>query len=383
MVTRDSKATRTASWTVKINDEIHRLKRDSDQAEEDAGVIRLQLFLFFRTAVARGILSGLNPTQRDFDPMLDDLVSLVQDQMGNDRFTKQRFKEFAQTEYQNVQIAKAFCDPIYQSIRLTKKYKKSRRLRALYFEVFGAEKHFQSHLLRRMKRPGRNLPTKETAKILGDYILLRRDSLDVVRPAFFRFYEHETMFIRSMGLRLDEDHGRISSKGWVIVQQNGYLVSGYIINRSDPGGKIEVNGGYSNLWINDEADSPLYQETGGLISMTTVFHFQAPYGQFPTAANGLLVRVKGLDKQGGQYSQAQKKRNRATYALQTRLIGRFQQDLTVDECSEFLATRSHIEPDLFEEVLNAEPFIPLAVRNPQSLDPYEDIHIDGRKPLVE
>ena len=383
MVDSDSKSQKNTNWISKVKDEIHRLKRDSLHGGEDAAVIRLQLFLFFRMAYDRGILSSLNPESKKFDPMFDELEAFVQKEVRNKDFQKSRFQVFAQSNYREVDIAKSLCDPIYQSIRLTRKYKKSRRLRAVYFEVFGSEEHFKPHLLRRMKRPARDLPTGDTTKILRDYILFRADRDNVVRPAFFRFYEHETLYIRSMGLRLDDDYGRISSKGWMVSQQYGHLVSGYIIDRTDPNGQVKVSGGYSNLWINDEQDSPLYQETDGLISMTTVYHFQASYGQLPTSANGVLIRLKGLEKQGGQQAQLQRNRNKATYDLQTSLIQRFQDQMTVPKCCELLASRSGIDADLFVYVLTEGSAIPELLKKPETLDPLPDIYIDGNNPFSE
>jgi hypothetical protein len=232
-----------------------------------------------------------------------------------------------------------------------------------------------------LKRPGVELPTKQTTKVFGDYLLLRLDDFDTVRSAFFRLYEHENLHIRSLGLRLDEDHGRISSKGWVVPQQNGLLVSGYIVNRKSPQGVITMDGGYSNLWIDDDAASPLYHEQDGHIDLTTAFHFQAPFGQFPSAACGIFVRVKGLETQGGQYHQPRMRRNVATYDLQSRLIERFREPLSVEECAQLLQRRSNIDASLFSEVLQSSPFSPIQVTEPETIDPLGDIYIDGQKPL--
>ena len=257
-------------WTKrdeKIEEEVERLKRNL--GHEDPRVRRLQLFRFFRLAHARRIISGLNPDRpRALDPLFHELVPLVHEEMGNDKFQLKRFKEFAQTDDTKVGLSKAFAVPLYQSIRKTKKFRESRILRDLYRTVFGNEPYYLPHHLLRLKRPGAGLPTKQTTKVFGDYLLLRLDDDDIVRAAFFRLYEHENLHIRSLGLRLDEDHGRISSKGWVISQQNGLLVSGYIVNRKNPQGEISMDGGYSNLWIDDDATSPLYQEQGGHINLT-------------------------------------------------------------------------------------------------------------------
>lgn len=364
----------------KIEEEIERLKKDVGSV--DPNVRRLQLFRFFRLAHARRIISGLNPDRPGLlDPIFVELVQLVHDEMGNDRFKLKRFKEFAQADYTNVEISKAFVVPLYLSIRRTKKFKESRSLRDLYRAVFGSEEYYLPHHLLRLKRPGTELPTKQTTKVFGDYLLLRLDDDDLVRSAFFRLYEHENLHIRSLGLRLDEDHGRISSKGWVIPQQNGLLVSGYIVNRKNPKGEITMDGGYSNLWIDDDAASPLYQEHEGKICLTTALHFQAPFGQFPSAACGVFIRVKGLEKQGGQYHQPRNKRNIATYNLQSSLIDRFREPLSVNECSELLQNRSNIDASLFSEVLESPPFSPTRILEPARLDPHDDIYIDGRQPL--
>jgi hypothetical protein len=94
--------------------------------------------------------------------------------------------------------------------------------------------------------------------------------------------------------------------------------------------------------------------------------------------------VKGLEKQGGQYHQPRKKRNIATYNLQSRLIDRFREPLTVNECAELLQNRSNIDAGLFSEVLESPqrpPFSPTRVLEPTRLDPLDDIHIDGKHPL--
>lgn len=403
MAARDSKKSSSTPATLTI---AQKLDQEINQhGPDDVRAARMRLFMFFREAKRRGWIVGLDPRRDDKDPMLDELVLYVQEIMGTDKFAVKRFTEFCQSNPAGFSLNAGFVRPLIEAIRLTRKFKNTPQLRALYRDVFGPEEGYLPHMLNRLQREqGGQLTTRENCRLLGDYLLFRPDAIGGIRPAFFRLYEHETLCIRSMGLRLDAGHGRLSSKGWVLKQQRGYLISGYIVDRSKSDGSIRTDGGFSNLWVDDNVGSPLYQETDGLISLTTVFHFQAPFSQMPSCARGVLIRVKGLEDRGGLYSQAKHQRNIATYRLQSALMERFSDYLSPYECSEVLSARSSLPIEYFEEVFSASedledyvesgfsedvenPVAPLkpidGLNKPYTFEPAADIYIDGRKSLIQ
>lgn len=376
----------------------------SKYGPEDVHTARTRLFLFFREAKKRGWIVGLDPRRADKDPMLDEMTSTVQSMVAPGKFSVMRFTEFCQANPESFSLNLGFVRPLIEAIRSTRKFKTTPQLRALYRDVFGPEAGYLPHMLNRLLRQqGGQLTTKANCKIFGDYLLFRPDSAGDIRPAFFRFYEHETLCIRSMGLRLDPGHGRLSSKGWVIKQQQGYLISGYIVDRSQSNGKVIMDGGFSNLWVDDNVGGTIYQEFEGSICLSTALHFQAPFSHKPSCARGVLIRVTGLENQGGLYSQEKSNRNIATYKLQSMLMDRFGEAISITECASYLESISQLPRSFFEEVFTAQemieahyesgfsegvnpvaPLEPISELNkPHTFNLIEDIHVDGRIPLLQ
>jgi hypothetical protein len=181
-------------------------------------------------------------------------------------------------------------------------------------------------------------------QMLGDYLLLRSDTDGKVaaqtksHAAFFRFYEHDTGGIRSMGLRLDKDHGRISSKGWSINQQSGVMVLGYIINRAVPKTHAHlppmIDGGASLLYVDTDCPAFVQRDDLGIITMAPILHYQLPFETGPSFSRGMIVRLKGCEHLGGQPNknydvdpaQMRAERNEETKKLHDSLRKKFGED---------------------------------------------------------
>lgn len=201
--------------------------------------------------------------------------------------------------------------------------------------MVGSPKAEIPHILKRITRVG-EAPTDSTnSKLVGDYLMFRIDDPGRVRPAFFRFYPHENgERIRSMGLRLDDRHGKISSKGWAVRQNNQYMVAGYIITRDKK--STVPDGGFSLMNVSDDAQNRLLAVRNGTIEMSTVLHMQSTFEAGGSASRGILIRLLGAENEGGQRDQTKERRHAATLEFQQDLIDRFGHPITLTDVSRIL-----------------------------------------------
>lgn len=141
----------------------------------------------------------------------------------------------------------------------------------------------------------------ENCGLLGDYLLFRADRDGLALPAFYRFYQHETGGVRSMGLRLDEQtHPGFSSKGWAVNQSHGIMVLGYILDRSDENRSPRIDGGASLLFVDETAEMFVGRDHDDILNLAPVIHMQAPHSLRPSCSRGILIRLSGSEKLGGQ-----------------------------------------------------------------------------------
>ena len=365
--------------------------------EYDVSIAKLKLFYFVKIAQHRGYLSGLNYRQRKkFSSTLDELVREMR-RRGATGFTETRMVSFVNaTTLDTFNLSNGYVRNLILSLKHTSEYKENGQLRKLWRDVFGVEDGYLPHLLSRLSRTeNNNLPEEDTTDFLYDYLLFRPDYNGLISKAFFRFYTHETGHIRTLGLRLDNAHHYLSSKGWLIKQEHGSLATGYIIDRSSSSGGILINGGVSSIFFNTSSTNPISRRDVRTkkMMMVSCFHFQAAYEREPTAACGVVVRLKGLEASGGLFAHNKYRRNKKTRRLQNTLSKRFGDPMDSDHCCDYLSNISGLSRMHFERLfmVNQEYFPSESIAAPFKLNFYDeksdsdnpksDIFIDGTKPL--
>lgn len=375
----------------------------SDATANSVAIAKLRLFFFIKIATQSGWLTGLDYRHKKrVSKTLEEITDAML-KYGAEGFTEKRLVAFQNaSNHGDLTISDSFIQKLILAVQETSEYKNHSQLRQLWRNIFGAESGYMPHLLQRLIRTESNINNtrieEHNTELLHDYLLFRPDPYGLISTALFRFYVHETNCIRSLGLRLDQAHQYLSSKGWLIKQDKGAIATGYIVDRSSNSGGVLMNGGVSTLFIDTSASNPLSRpdEKTGKLMIASCFHFQAAFENEPSAARAILVRLKGVETAGGQYAQSKRKRNKKTRDLQNLLSKRFGQPVLPSDCCQYLSnisglSKTHFEdifaPDLTDRDLVVEdmvPYMPWKPGDKHSEDrPQKDIFIDGTKSLNE
>ncbi|MEP0147088.1 hypothetical protein [Pseudophaeobacter sp.] len=389
---------------------------EEDEGHSSEAAVKARLWVFFRKALYQGWLQTVvvpkATSNKQEDPFLREVENAVRASSDTRNFNRTRLKVFAETKPLNYSLHIYFARRIIDAIRETTAYKTTPQLRELWRDIFGTEPGYRPHLLSRLQRPNREHDsTIDNCELAGDYFLFRADPGGHVTTAFFRFYPHESNYMRSMGLRLDSKHGRLSSKGWVTKQDQGYLVSGYIVDRSKRSvSTLKQDGGFTNLWVDTRSSMPLYQvrkeeyrgKSLNLIALASVFHFQASFQDIPSCSRGVLIRARNLSADGGQSEQNRQERHEMVYDFHSELRKRFSGGLEISDASRLLSHASGLPVATFRELFSGKnqistyadlvrddelvdvfegpisPFSPFADMNkPDPFSPLEEIYLDG------
>jgi hypothetical protein len=226
------------------------------------------------------------------------------------------------------------------------------RVRELWRDLVHQEVGYIPHLNRRLHPGGDRVLGATECNMLGDYLLFRLDDPNTVRIAFFRFYAHSTGGVRSMGLRLDRQHGFISSKGWVARQEGGYLVAGYIIDRRNRNALPTPAGGFSLMSVAQRASSAFYVVAKNGLVMAPVVHMQAPFALGASCSPGILIRLYGVEHIASRFMADKLQRNQAIRDLQSSLSEHFNDlmggtGISVQDACETLAGAAGMGRQLF------------------------------------
>lgn len=180
----------------------------------DVRTTRLRIFHFFRASRKNNLIGGINPrSPHRLDRAIDEIVELVQKRLGPGTFTADAFRSFSTNDPSRVQISTDFIPHLLLAIPETDWFSEDPRVRGLWRDLVEQEIGYVPYLNRRLHPGGEKVLQATECDLNGDYLLFRLDAPNAVRIAFFRYYAHRTGGVRSMGLRLDREHGFISSKG--------------------------------------------------------------------------------------------------------------------------------------------------------------------------
>lgn len=327
-----------------IRAEIVRIEsRQERTSKDEKRLLELRLYSFFMYARDQKWLTSLDwrpgTRKRHANPpiILEQIRSEALEQPGYENFSLLAFVGFSTNNVHKAYMSARNCHVVKSVFPRTAVYQDPEyaEIRNAWNELVGPSPNWTPHFLKRMTREGEPPTNFDNSKLKGDYLMFRIDDPGHVRPAFFRFYPHHLgERIRSMGLRLDDRFGRLSSKGWVLKQNYGYMVAGYIVTR-DHGGAVP-DGGFSLMNVSDDVQNRLVVARRGEIEMAPVLHMQSTFASGGTASRGLLIRLHGAEKEGGQREQTKEERHLATLDFHQDLIDRFGSKLSLSEVSQII-----------------------------------------------
>lgn len=325
---------RTEAQASALEDEI----RHSIEAygREDRRTVALLLFRFFREAQDRGLIRGLglargdlskpNPRQtRGYDAVFTkDLIQKVRAQMGGRaQFEAKHLARFVQRNHRHFTLPREVVGPLYRALPETARFNRdpeAAEMRSLWNRIMVGREERHPMLLRMTAASMQNRPLSGAKSLyLGDYLLFRMDAPQRVGLGFFRFLELPEGGVRSFGLRFQAP-ADISSRGWLIVQNNQYLAAGYIVHRTQQSPFYEIDGGFSMLTLAGAASHPLVRlEADGRAAVAPAAHFQANNQSPAGFSRGVLIRLRGCEGRGPQAHMEDATLNREAAALQRHL----------------------------------------------------------------
>ncbi len=331
------------SLKMEIDAEIERISSSEALTEDqiDARILELRLYRFFQEALDQHWINSLD--QRNWDKknppiILRQIQKIARNLPGSEQFSYNCFRGFNTSTVAKAKMTSANCTAIRAAFPKTKTYeaREYAAMRESWNETVGAPTSWTPHFLKRMTRDGDPPTDISNCPLVGDYLMFRADEAEQARPAFFRFYPHEIgERIRSMGLRLDRKYHGLSSKGWVIKQQHGYMVGGYIISRRATG-SIDVDGGFSLMSVSVDQQSDLVQIVDRKVEMAPVLHMQMPYTADASCSRGVLIRLRNAETLGGQRYETKSERLESTLELHQGLTEKFGKRLSLIDVSKVL-----------------------------------------------
>lgn len=313
--------------------------------------LRTQVMSFFDRLQSELGLSGL---KKD---VFADLIEQVNRDLddGQKPYDPSLLRRFQQ---KNPKVKQEIFERIKLAIPGVRIWQKHPDVRALYEEIFGLKfaELTPNRAIFNFQRDDRR-PLTEEDNLLGDYLLFRSEGIigkksALVSRSFFRFYRHRNGHIRSMGLWLDEAHGYLSSKGWVVNPDNHRLVVGHVVDRvGEDLSDIRRGGGATMMTIrcsepnrytiiSRENDIPRIQ-------CAPVMHFRATNSTEPSYSNGVLVRLYGVEHDGGDAETPKAERYHAIRKLQERLSKRCHAPLTLHKAATQLARATGLTSKVF------------------------------------
>lgn len=231
-------------------------------------------------------------------------------------------------------------------------------VRQLYEEIFGLKfaELAPNRAIFNFQRDDR-LPLTENDNLIGDYLLYRSEALagkdnSFVSRSFFRFYRHRNGHIRSMGLWLDEEHEYLSSKGWVVNPDHHRLVVGHVVDRVGKGiSNIRRGGGATMMTIRYENPNryTVINPEGGVprIQCAPAMHFRATNSTEPSFSKGVLIRLYGVEGEGGGPDTEKSIRYDEIRLLQEKLSAKCSGTLTLHKAARHLAKATGFAQSVF------------------------------------
>lgn len=349
------------SLKMDIDAEIERTSRSESLTVDQIGerVLVLRLYRFFQEALDQHWINSLD--QRNWDEqnppkILLQIQEVARALPGSEQFSYNCFRGFNTSTVTKAKMTSANCTAIRAAFPKTKIYeaRENAAMRETWNETVGAPASWTPHFLKRMTRADDPPTDISNCPLLGDYLMFRADDAEQARPAFFRFYPHEIgERIRSMGLRLDRRYHGLSSKGWVIKQQHGYMVGGYIINRRT-NGTIDNDGGFSLMSVSVDQQNDLVQIVDHKIEMAPVLHMQMPYTSGASCSRGVLIRLRNAETLGGQRDESKSERLESTLELHKGLTEKFGKRLSLLDVSKVLDAATGISRYYFYQNANTK-----------------------------
>lgn len=313
--------------------------------------LRTQVMSFFERLQSELGLSGL---KKDVFAELIKQVNRDLDS-GQKPYDPSLLRRFQQ---KNPKVKQEIFERIKLAIPGVRIWQKHPDVRALYEEIFGLKfaELAPNRAIFNFQTDDRR-PLTEEDNILGDYLLFRSEGIvgksnNLISRSFFRFYRHRNGHIRSMGLWLDKAHGYLSSKGWVVNPDNYHLVVGHVVDRIGENlVDIRRGGGSTTMTIrhsepnrytviNRENDVPRIQ-------CAPVMHFRATSETEPSYSNGVLIRLYGVEKEGGNADTPKAERYHAIRQLQEKLSDRCHPPLTLHKAATQLAQATGFSSKVF------------------------------------
>lgn len=201
-------------------------------------------------------------------------------------------------------------------------------------------------------------PLRADSPIFGDYLLYRAEQVTSkkqthwISRSFLRFYLHRNGYIRSMGLWLDDKHEYLSSKGWVVNPDNYFLVVGHIVDRVGRDiGSIRRGAGATMMTIRSTNPNRFTvsnpEEGVPRIQIAPVQHFRATNSTDPSYSCGVLVRLRGVEDEGGDAETEKAERYKMIKRLQKKLSKKLSQSLTPNQAADQLAKASNMRKTVF------------------------------------
>lgn len=338
------------SLKMEIDAEIEQISNSNTLTVDqiDARILELHLYRFFQESLDQNWINSLD--QRNWDEknppkIFRQIQKVARNLPGSEQFSYKCFRGFNTSTVEKAKMTSANCKAIREAFPKTKTYeaRENAAMRETWNETVGAPDSWTPHFLKRMTRDDDSPTDISNCPLVGDYLMFRADDVEQARPAFFRFYPHEIgERIRSMGLRLDRKYLGLSSKGWVIKQQNGYMVGGYIINRS-PTGTIDIDGGFSLMSVSVDQQSDLVQIVEGKVEMAPVLHMQMPYTSGASCSRGVLIRLLNAETLGGQRDESKSERLESTLEFHKGLTEKFGKRLSLLNVSKVLDAATGID----------------------------------------
>jgi hypothetical protein len=322
--------------------------------------VRAQLFEFFSELKDRNVIQSVRAS------LGEELAHLLgMHSQANKIKEASYFKNFDQNK---PKVGAAICTDIRDVLPLVQKLRLSQTdVREIYERKFTGSSfdvHDTDRSLHRYKRKSAD-PLDASSPLVGDYILYRTEirrtsttqgvdkrTVNVSRM-FYRFYVHQNMHLRVMGLPIVYKDRYLGLRAWVVDHEHELLSIGHVVDRTQADKSREaIYGGLSTLPVKvrkPEKYTIYGKDKDGQrrILGAPALHFRSLPGQDTSMSQGYLVRCQGLENMGGSAEDSQEQRFHKIKALQDRLTSEFRSELTVAKAANNLSGFTGFTPSVF------------------------------------